>query len=88
MVSMKLCIQVWYILDCAKPFTKHSRHDMYHRLMKQTQYRLHLLLNKHSLHMISTEEAHQHLLDAVLQKAFRISGHLGTAGSACPQVHP
>jgi len=39
--------------------------------------------------MTSTREAERHhLLDAVLEKMFRVTGHLGSACSACPQVLP
>lgn len=37
--------------------------------------------------MTSTGEAFRHhLFDAVLEKVFRVAGHLRTAGSACPHV--
>ena len=62
---------------------------MHHELMRQTQYKLQIVFNKHCLHMTSKGEAYRHhLLDAVLEKVFRVAGHLGTAGSACPQVLP
>ena len=74
------------ILACSKPFPKHSRHHMHHRLMKQTQYKLQIVFNKHCLHTTSTGEADRHhLFDA---EVLRVAGHLGTAGSACPHVLP
>ncbi len=43
------------ILDCYEPVPKHSRgsgrHHMHHMLMKQTQYKLQIVCNKHCLHM-------------------------------------
>jgi len=57
---------------------------MHHRLIKQTQFKLQIVFDKHCLHMTSTREVDRHhLLDAVLEKVFRAAGHLGTAGSAC-----
>ena len=62
---------------------------MHHKLMKQTQSKLQVVCNKPCLHMTSTGEADtHHLLDAVLEKVFRVASHLGTAGSACPHVLP
>jgi len=90
--QMMLCIQVWYwtALSPSQNTAKESgRHHMHHRLMKQTQSKLQIVFNKHCLHMTSTREADRHhLFDAVLEKKFKVAGHLGTAGSACPHVLP
>ncbi len=62
---------------------------MHHELMRQTQYKLQFVFNKHCLHMTSTGEADRHhMFDAVLEQVCRMAGHLGTTGSACAQVHP
>ncbi len=79
------------ILDCSEPFQstakESGRHHIHLRLSKQTQHKLQIVFNKLCLHMTSTGEADRHhLFDAVLEKGFRVVGHLETAGSACPQV--
>ena len=85
---MMLCIQVWYgtALSPSQNTAKESgREHMHHRLMKQTQCKLQIVFHIHCLHMTSTREADRHhLFDAVLEKEFKVAGHVGTAGSACP----
>ena len=60
---------------------------MHYELMKQTQYKLQIVFDKHCLHMTLKREADRHhLFDIVLEKVFRVGGHCGTTGSACPNV--
>ena len=60
---------------------------MHHKLMKQTQYKLQIVLDKHCLHMTLKREADRHhLFGIVLEKVFRVGGHCETASSACPNV--
>ncbi len=88
------------ILNCSEPCPKHSRGirqtphapqaDKAHRhnkLMQQAQCKLQIVSNKHCLQMTLKREADRHhLFDAVLEKVFRVTDHLGTARSACPHV--